>query len=267
MLNVRLVLEYDGSRFSGWQMQPGQRTIQEELHRVLEVIVRRPIHTLYVSGRTDAGVHARGQVVNFLLDCAADEAPDLFRLGYSVSSLMRGEVAVVYADYVPLEFHARNSAESKQYSYRMVIRDAPAVLDYHRAWKLGPGLDLPLMAEEAKAIVGTHDFSSVRATDCSAKHAVREVLESEIVLDLPYVTYRVVGRGFLKQMVRSLVGTLVGIARGQMQNSSMAEILAAKDRQRGGITAPPYGLYLDWVAYPESFALDPNIAGARYFRR
>jgi tRNA pseudouridine38-40 synthase len=255
MLNVRLVLEYDGSRFSGWQMQPGQRTIQEELHRVLEVVARRKIHTLYVSGRTDAGVHARGQVINFLLDCPPEEAPDLFRLSYSVSSLMRGEVAVVHADYVPLEFHARNSADSKQYSYRMVVRDAPAVLDYHRAWKLGPGVDVARMAQEAKAIVGTHDFSSVRATDCSAKHAIREVLESEIIFEPPYVTYRVVGRGFLKQMVRSLVGTLVGLARGQLADTSMAEILAAKDRQKGGVTAPAYGLYLDWVRYPEPFSL------------
>jgi len=259
MLHIRLVLEYDGSGFSGWQMQPGQRTVQSELQRVLEIVLRRPIASLYVAGRTDAGVHARGQVVNFHLDCSEAEAPDLARLGYSVSSLLRGEVAVVHADFVPEEFHARNYAEMKQYSYKMVVRGAPAVLDYHRAWKLGADLDVERMAKEAKAVIGTHDFGSMQATDCSAKHPIREILESEILISPPYVVYRVVGRGFLKQMVRSIVGTLVGLARGQLKLGSMSEVIAACDRQVAGSTAPAYGLYLDWVQYPEPYGLPDRL--------
>jgi len=249
MPNIRLVLEYDGRGFHGWQKQPGLRTIQGELERVLPLVLRSRIGRVNAAGRTDAGVHARGQVVNFLVDRPVEELPELRKVKHAVSHLLRGEVAVLSAEFVPDDFDARGNALCKQYSYLILHRDAPAVLDRGRAWFVFSKLNLEKMQAEAAFLSGVHDFSSLRGPDCESESAVREILKSELVWRDPYLIYRVVGRGFLKQMVRNIVGTLVGLGKGNLRLKSMAEILEAKTRLAGGVTAPPYGLYLDWVKY------------------
>lgn len=246
--NIKLVLEYDGSGFSGWQSQPGLRTIQTELERVLSTVLRVPVHPLYAAGRTDAGVHAHGQVVNFFLERAESEI-DLMRLAHSVSSLMRGELAVLSAQIVPSEFNARSDARSKQYTYTLLAREAPAVLHYGRAWHVGARLNLALMREAAADLVGSHDFSSFRANGCTAKSPVREIISSDLIEQGDLLLYRVVGTGFLKQMVRNIVGTLVGIGRACPTLVSMPELLRRRDRRHAGMTAPAHGLCLDWVKY------------------
>jgi len=244
--NILLVLEYNGSRFNGWQKQPrGTRTIQEELHKALERIVREKIRVVHVSGRTDAGVHARAQVANF----EVSKVPDLRRLAHSVSSFLRGEVAVLRAFEVPESFHAGDSALRKCYAYTILHRDTPAVLDWGRVWHLHGRLDLDLMQREAAVLLGVHDFSSFRSSDCSRKTSVREIYRSEVVREGEYLKYYVVGSGFLKQMVRNLVGTLVDRARGRLTRS-MAEILELRDRRMAGVAAPACGLCLEWVEYP-----------------
>ena len=157
MPNIRLVLEYNGKGFHGWQSQPGLRTIEVELKRALQIVLREEIVTLVASGRTDAGVHARGQVVNFVVS----SAPDLERLKRSVSSLLRGEVAVRSADLVPDEFHARKSASSKQYTYTIYHASNPPVLDRGQTWYVGPNLDIAKMQREAASIVGKHDLLQI----------------------------------------------------------------------------------------------------------
>lgn len=245
MPKVRFVVEYDGSKFHGWQKQPGLRTIEAELERVLSMVLRERITPVYSSGRTDSGVHAKGQVVTFRVS----EVPDLFVLGASVSNILRGELSVVAAEMVADGFRVREDAVSKQYTYTILFRNSPAVLDRGRVWHVTPKLNVDLMKEEAAALIGLLDFSSFRGAGCKSESPIRKIFESEVVLDGEYIYYRVVGEGFLKQMVRNIVGTLVDLGKNRLALKSIKDILAAKDRRQAGMTAPPYGLCLDWVKY------------------
>jgi len=245
VVNIRLTLEYDGSCFHGWQKQPGLRTIQGELHKYLELITRERIEVVQASGRTDAGVHARGQVINFHLS----EEPDLIRLSQSVSHMLKGEVSVVNAEIVDNDFHSIRNAKLKQYSYYILNRSAPPALDRGKAWFVRAALNMERMENEAESLTGVHDFTSFRATNCNAKTTTREIHSSQIVREGDMVIYRVVGNGFLKNMVRNIVGTLVGFGRRSDRIDSMREILLAKDRRKAGTKAPAHGLFLDWVRY------------------
>ena len=257
MYNVRLIIEYNGAAFHGWQHQPGLRTVESELKRVLSLVLREEIRVVYAAGRTDAGVHAKGQVVNFLVSAP----PDLRRLRFAVSSILKNDLAVLTADFVPLDFRARKSALARQYSYRIENRDTPLVLDHTRVWHVPMALDIPAMARAAEAVIGHHDFTSFRGTQCAARSPLKTVLESELVVTGTMLTYRVVGTGFLKYMVRNIVGAIVEIGRGLKPVDSMGAILAARNRRAAGVTAPAYALYLDWVRYPQNIALhgpDPS---------
>lgn len=244
MPNIVLTVEYDGSRFHGWQFQPGLKTIEGSLLEALRAVLREDIRAVSASGRTDAGVHARGQVVNF----RTQQTPDLYRLRHAVSSVMRGELSVLKAEFAPDDFHSTRSAKSKQYSYRILNRQAPAILDQGRVWFVPKPLDLERMRSEAAALIGERDFKVFQGQGCSARTTIKTIFESEVISDGDEVIYRVVGSGFLKHMVRSIVGTLVLMGHGRI-SSSMEEILAARDRRRKGVTAPAHGLYLDWVTY------------------
>lgn len=254
MYNVRLIIEYNGAAFQGWQQQPGVRSVEAELKRVLSLVLREEIRTVYAAGRTDSGVHARGQVVNFLVQ----HEPDLRRLRFSVSSLLKNDLAVLAADFVPLDFRARMQAIARQYSYRIDNRDAPLVLDYSRVWHVPMKLDRAAMTRAAAAVLGEHDFTSFRGSKCASKSPIKKILESELIIDGSLLTYRVVGTGFLKYMVRNIVGTIVEIGRGLKPADSMAAIVAARDRRKGGMTAPAFALSLDWVRYPEALAMKPD---------
>ena len=249
MPNIRFVLEYDGSGFCGWQKQPGLRSIEGELQRAIETVLRLKIDHVTAAGRTDSGVHARGQVVNFRVP----ELPDLSRLQRGVSALLRRELAVLSAEVVPDTFHARFSACRKQYSYSILHRQVPPVLERGRVWFVALPLDVPAMMQAASELIGERDFSSFRGANCTQKSPVKEIFESAVTVHGEQIVYRVVGSGFLKQMVRNIVGTLVAIGKGQARGS-MREILEARDRGAAGMTAPAYGLCLDWVSYDESAA-------------
>jgi tRNA pseudouridine38-40 synthase len=242
---VKLIVEYNGRNFHGWQKQPGLRTVQGELERVLSVVLRRPVGSLHAAGRTDAGVHARGQVVTF----RTEHEVDLHKMLGGVSHLLKGELTVVHAEYVPEGFHPGISSTHKQYSYRILNRPTPAVLDAHQIWHIAHSLDLPLMEQESRQLVGTHDFSSFRDSTCTASTPIKTIyqLTWERVGDV--LTMRVVGSGFLKQMVRNIVGTLTDIGRGRIRDRDVARILSAKDRRVAGVTAPAHGLCMDWVSY------------------
>lgn len=245
MTNICLVVEYNGSRFHGWQKQPNLRTVQSELERVLKCVLRCEISALVAAGRTDAGVHARGQVINFHVN----EPVDLHRLRHSISSLMKGELSVISAEEAAPKFNACRDATSKQYSYTILNRQAPAVLDHGRVWYVPMKLDIKKMQLEAQRLVGTHDFESFRGARCSSTTSIKTIYTSEIVLNGDYLVYRVIGKGFLKHMVRNIVGTLVAFGRGVLNFSSIEEILELRDRTKAGMTAPPYALSMDWVKY------------------
>lgn len=241
-MNVCLAIEYDGSHFHGWQIQPGLKTIEGELNRVLTTLCREPIRCI-ASGRTDSGVHAKAQIVNFRV-----QGPlDLGRIAHGVSSIMRRELSVVNAAIVPDDFDARRSAKRKQYRYTIHVRPTPPILGRGKVWHARGELNVSLMQIAAKQLVGTHDFSSFRDAACTASTTVRTIESSEIELDYPSLHYRVVGNGFLKQMVRNIVGTLVLVGRGQLDD--IQKVLLAKDRRVAGPTAPAHGLTLEWVDY------------------
>jgi tRNA pseudouridine38-40 synthase len=158
-------------------------------------------------------------------------------------------------DEVAPMFHARTNAVAKQYSYQMALSSRPLVLDRLRYWGVPPRLDVARMVEEAHTLVGKQDLKSFQASDCGAHDTVREIYESELTFNAPYLIYRVVGSGFLKHAVRTIVGTLVEIGLGNKPSESISSILSARDRRRAGMTAPAHGLCLDWVHYPAPYTL------------
>jgi tRNA pseudouridine38-40 synthase len=242
---IKLVVEYNGKGFHGWQKQPNLRTIQGELEKIISTVIRTPAGSLHAAGRTDAGVHARGQVVTF----RTESEVDLYRLANGVSHLMKGELSVVSAEFVPLDFHPGISSTHKRYSYRILNRATPAVLDAHRLWHIAPKLDLDRMNEDAKLLIGTQDFSAFRDSTCTATSPVKTIYESYFEREGDLITYYVIGTGFLKQMVRNIVGTLSDIGRGRLRGRNFREILESRDRRLAGVTAPAHGLTLDWVSY------------------
>ena len=242
---VKLVVEYNGAGFHGWQKQPALRTVQGELERILTVVTRSQVGPLHAAGRTDAGVHARGQVVTF----KTEQELDLRSLANGVSHLMKGELTVISAQYAPDGFHPGISSTHKQYSYRILNRQTPAVLDAHMVWHISHALDLERMQRDAALLVGTMDFSAFRDSTCTARSAIKTIYSSSFQREGDMIIYKVVGSGFLKQMVRNIVGTLTDLGRGRIRDRSFPEIIASLDRRKAGVTAPAHGLSLDWVSY------------------
>lgn len=245
MISIKLVVEYDGTGFHGWQTQPGQRTIQEELQRVLPMIMHQPLINFNAAGRTDAGVHAKGQVVCFRVL----ELPDLAKIKRAVSALLSPEVSILSAEVVDNSFHATLSATGKRYVYTLLNRKAPPTLDFNRVWWVSYDLDLQRMQQEALSLIGEHDFKSFEGPKAQVKSTIRTITRSELVIHAPYVYYVVEGNGFIKQMVRNIVGTLVDFGKGRAKLDSMLEVMAALDRKVAGPTAPACGLCLDEVFY------------------
>lgn len=246
LTTVKLVIEYNGAGFCGWQEQPGLRSIQGELSRVLSTVLRGPVLEVTASGRTDSGVHARAQVVSFKTH---SDLGGIDRLPFSVTSLLRGEVSVLEASVVPDDFNARFSKHTKQYSYRIFTRRSAPILEASFVWHESRCTNLAAMRKAAESLIGRHDFTSLRSSDCTARSPVRLILESELIENGDELIYRVVAPGFLKQMVRNIVGTLVGIGMNRLEGRTMPEILLARDRKKAGMTAPAQGLRLDWVKY------------------
>jgi tRNA pseudouridine38-40 synthase len=253
---IKLIVEYNGAGFAGWQKQPNQRTVQEVLEQALTVICRQPVGPLHAAGRTDSGVHARGQVVTFFVQ----DPPAMFKIMAGVSHLMKGELAVLSAEICSEDFHPGHDCTHKQYSYRIMNRPAPPVLDSHQMWHIGtPTLDVEEMRRQAQALVGTHDFSGFRDSECAAKTPIKTIYALSVTEDRGLITITVIGSGFLKQMVRNIVGTLVDLVRGRLDGRTVQEILDRKDRRLAGMTAPAHGLTMDWISYdplPKSFRVE-----------
>jgi tRNA pseudouridine38-40 synthase len=242
---VKLTLEYDGTEFVGWQVQPNGRSVQEVVEAALGTLLGEPVRVTG-AGRTDAGVHARGQVCSLR---TAKRIP-LRAFVQGMNSLLPKDVAVIDATDVPATFDARRSASGKRYEYRIWNGPTRSPLRRRRAWELFRPLDLAAMREAAAHLVGEHDFSAFRAADCPAK-TTRRVLR---VLDVTGeaggdVLVAVEATAFLKHMVRNLVGTLAEVGHGKRAAASMPALLAGGDRTRAGVTAPAQGLTLVRVDY------------------
>lgn len=243
--NFKLVLEYDGASYHGWQRQQGVLTIQEVLESRLEVMLRSPVR-VKASGRTDAGVHAEGQVVNFYSNTSM-QATEIQR---GLNSLLPPDIVVLHAEEVPHSFHACFSASSKIYEYRILNRIVPSALERSFAWHIRRSLSVSPMRQSLSLIVGTHDFSAFMASGSSVKSTERCIFRAELEIPEPdRFVFVFEANGFLRHMVRNIVGTLVGVGKGVLSPEMFQEILASKDRRRAGMTAPAHGLYLKSVHY------------------
>ncbi|NOY52197.1 MAG: tRNA pseudouridine(38-40) synthase TruA [Deltaproteobacteria bacterium] len=244
--NLKLTLEYEGTAYHGWQVQPNGFTIQEVVECVLERLTGvRP--KVIASGRTDAGVHAEGQVAHFHADCPISCGK--FRKG--LNALLPDDIVVREVEEVPLEFHARFSAVGKTYRYVILNRSFPSVFERNRCWLINRPLDTAAMETAGRCLVGRHDFSSFRASDCCAKHPVREIHRLDVVREDDWIRLFISADAFLQHMVRNIVGTLVEVGRGKIPPEKVKEILDARDRRKAGPTAPPGGLFLQSVEYGE----------------
>jgi tRNA pseudouridine38-40 synthase len=245
--NIRLLLEYDGTRYHGWQRQAEALTIQQVLEESLQRLTGEKA-ALIGSGRTDTGVHAWGQVANF--HTASPIPLQAFHKG--MNSLLPKDIAVLAATEAEPSFHARKSARAKTYEYRILNRPTRSPLHHHYAWWIDTPLDLAAMAGAAGALPGEHDFTAFRASGSDNLNPVRRVLAAEW-RQAPggWLIFTVTATGFLRGMVRSLVGTMAAAGRGKAPPMILAELLESGARHLAGPTAPPQGLYLVEVFYEE----------------
>ncbi len=245
-----LGIEYDGSAFAGWQLQKGAPTVQASIEAALGRVADHPVR-VQCAGRTDAGVHALGQVIHF--DSPAPRSPRSWVLGCNVN--LPPEVSVCWAQPVAEDFHARFSAVARHYRYEILNRPARSGLERHRAVWIHRPLEVGRMAEAARALVGEHDFSSYRALGCQAKSPIRRVHYLELERRGDRISLRIGANGFLHHMVRNIAGVLIAIGQGDRPVGWAGEVLELRDRTLGGVTAPPQGLYLTQVDYPDRFGL------------
>ncbi|MBK1734294.1 tRNA pseudouridine(38-40) synthase TruA [Halorhodospira abdelmalekii] len=254
---IALVVEYDGSEFSGWQRQHHAPSVQEALEGALSRVAAEPIE-LVCAGRTDAGVHATHQVVHF--DTRAKRPLHAWVLGSNAN--LPASVSVLSAHAVADDFHARYRARRRAYRYVFLCRRArPALARSRVAWTHHE-LDAARMHESAQALLGEHDFSAFRAVACQAAHAVREVQRLSVERRGAQVIIDITANAFLHHMVRNIAGTLLAVGTGEQGVGWPAQLLAGRDRRRSGITAPASGLYLTGVEYPAEYGIPSGLDAA-----
>lgn len=245
MRNLKMILEYDGTGYHGWQRQRGQTTIQQVLEESIGAITQEAI-TVIGSGRTDAGVHAMNQVANFTTGSTLGER----NLLMGINSLLPRDIVVRALMDVGMDFHARYHAKSKVYLYQIVNEEVRSPLYRHYAWHVRTPLNVDWMKEGANLFKGMHDFSSFCAANCGIENHVRTVRQVAIEKHIPgLLTITVEADGFLKYMVRNMVGMLVDVGKGVRTPNDVTDVIEAKERKRAGVTAPAQGLFLKEVIY------------------
>jgi tRNA pseudouridine38-40 synthase len=245
MPRYRLLIEYDGSPFVGWQMQAGGPSVQGVLTQAISAFADEKV-TVHGAGRTDAGVHALGQVAH--VDLARDWRPDRVRDALN-ANLRPHPVAVLAVEKTADEFHARFSAKRRHYLYRIVNRRADLALERHRAWRVPRPLDAAAMHAAAQRLIGRHDFTTFRAADCQAKSPVKTLDRLDVEREGDEVRVHASARSFLHHQVRSMVGSLVLVGEGKWSADDFSAALAARSRAACGPVAPPEALYLVSVDY------------------
>lgn len=246
--NIKLIIEYDGTNYHGWQSQmgSGMPTIQDTLEQALSVLTHETIKT-YSSGRTDAGVHALGHVANFRTESGIP--PEAW--APALNHCLPEDIRVLISEEVPDDFHARFSALGKFYKYRILNRRAPSALYRRYSWHVNLRLNTKNMRLAAASLVGKHDFSAFRGSGCSAKTPVRTIRAVVIKKSGDFIEIGIEADAFLQYMARNIVGTLVEAGLGRFSPDEVKRMLKSRDRTSAGRTAPPQGLYLVQVYYPE----------------
>lgn len=244
MRNIKIIIEYDGKNFNGWQKQKDKLNIQGEIERAIFDVTGEEVN-LTASGRTDAGVHSLGQTANFKIenDMPVDKIP------LAINSKLKKTIRVQSAEEVDERFHSRYNCKGKKYRY--IINNAPIESALYKDLQLhiSTKLDIDKMREAIKYFIGKHDFASFKSSGTSSKDSVREIYKAEIIEDGNLIKIELTGSGFLYNMVRIISGTLVDVGLGKISPSDIPNIIESKDRKNAGKTLPPQGLYLVEVYY------------------
>ena len=253
-MRLALGVEYDGSAFCGWQYQHHSPSVQAAVEAALGKVANKPVR-VHCAGRTDTGVHATGQIIHFDTDVVRSERAWV----YGANANLPKEVVILWAQPVDESFHARFSALKRRYRYVIFNRDVrPTFLAYRTSWCYRP-LDENRMQAAAQYLIGEHNFNSYRAVACQAKSPIRTVSKLEVTRQGQMVYLDIEANAFLHHMVRNIAGVLMEVGRGEQPPEWAREILEHQDRTKGGITAPPYGLYLTEVDYPDEYNLPKSI--------
>ena len=243
--NFKITIEYDGTCYHGWQRQKNDRTIQEEIEKAVLTITGQDV-SLTGSGRTDAGVHAYAQVANF--KCETKLGPqDLFG---GLNSLTDEDLVTTSCEVVEASFHARYDVKSKVYVYKILNRPNPAAIFRQYAWHVRKKLDLERMRSAISPLIGSHDFKAFEGAGSPRAHTTRSVFEARLIEEEDgYLAFEIEADGFLRFMMRNIVGTLVDVGLGKISPDEFKRIRASKDRDQAGATAPAHGLFLKKVRY------------------
>lgn len=244
-----MIISYDGTQYSGWQIQLNAISIQELIQKALATILKQEV-SLIGAGRTDAGVHARGQVAHFKIE----NELDLRRFLHSINGLLPNDIRVLEVTEVPEKFHAQKDASSKIYHYHLCLGRVQDPFKRLYSYHVRDNINIDLIHEAAKLFVGTHDFTSFSNEahkGAAAKHAVRTIMRLDVIEEEGGLRLEFEGNGFLYKMVRNIVGTILTVAKGKMKLEEIPEIFSAKDRRQASQAAPAHGLFLMKVIYPE----------------
>jgi tRNA pseudouridine38-40 synthase len=243
--NFKITIEYDGTRYCGWQRQNNDPSIQEEIEKALKTMTGLEI-SLIGSGRTDAGVHAYAQVANFKCDTQLQVSDFMGGL----NSLTADDIVITACEEVDDKFHARYRAKSKLYVYKILNSSNPSAISRHFAWHVRKDLDIAAMRTAIDNLIGEHDFKAFEGAGSPRPHTIRKILGAELIeASNHFLAFEIEADGFLRFMVRNIVGTLVQVGNGKISPQDFKRILDSKDRSQAGPTAPAHGLYLKRVKY------------------
>jgi tRNA pseudouridine38-40 synthase len=245
MPRYKIIIEYDGSNISGWQRQAHCASVQQFIEEAIEKFSKEKV-TIHASGRTDAGVHAKGQVAHFDLERSYSLKEVQGAINYF---LKPNKIIIIGCEEVNKDFHARFSSLKRHYQYVVLNRKAASVLDENRSWHIRDELNIKNMQMAAKHLLGKHDFTSFRAVHCQAKSPIKTIDEIEIFKEGEKIFFNLKATSFLHHMVRNIVGSLVLVGQGKWQPDDIEKVLEAKDRSKAGATAPACGLYFVKVDY------------------
>lgn len=244
MKNVMLIVEYQGTNFSGWQRQIGERTVEEEIEKALKKITKENIK-LIGSGRTDAKVHAFGQVANFNTTSTIPAS----RFKYILNTRLPEDITIRESKEVDMDFHSRFSAKAKKYKYIIYNNKMPSALYRNYAYHIPRDIDIDKMKDASKEFIGTHDFTSFKGRRSVVKDAIRTIYKIDMVQNKDFVEITIIGKSFLRYMVRIIVGTLLEVGYGNLNRADIREIITSKNRSKAKKTAEPQGLFLMKVYY------------------
>lgn len=243
--NFKLIIEYDGTEYQGWQRQKNGCTIQEVIENAINIMTGKKV-SLTGSGRTDAGVHALAQTANF--HCNTELGPEMFQKG--LNSLVPDDIVIKECCLVDDKFHARYDAKSKTYRYKILNQRLNSAISRRYVWHIRKTLDLEAMRSAIRYILGTHDFKAFEGSGSPRSNTIRTVINAALVeADQNNLSFQIEANGFLRYMVRNIIGTLVEVGLGKITPDDFKTILLSRDRNRAGATTPPHGLFLVNVKY------------------